>query len=263
VIGDLKSVNMGSADDFLSYFVMGTRGMREFGFGGVLNTDDNLHLEFSAPMSMDVPTQGKNALALYKFREPLLPYLLPARGNAARAEQKEKWDRYLQAGGTYALAHVLFLRGGHDTPEFQRVITELDRKYPDYAPLRFLKGEVRDLVAMAPALIRAENFMFLNESGNRVVVEISAVKVRVGEERAAVVFVDNRTRAIYGQKYIAAKKEELEERVRRYADDVLSNLKSAYQKEAVNAAREGRAYPLAGTTIQKMKKIIGSKTGEA
>ena len=59
-----------------------------------------------------------------------------------------------------------------------------------------------------------------------VTVEISAVKVRIGEERAAVVFVDNRTRTIYGQKYIDAKKNELEERVQRYADDVLSNLKS-------------------------------------
>ena len=62
---------------------------------------------------------------------------------------------------------------------------------------------------------------------------------------------------------MSMRKEELEERVQRYADDVLSNLKSAYQKEVVNAAREGRAYPLAGTTLQKMKIIIGSMTREA
>jgi hypothetical protein len=142
-------------------------------------------------------------------------------------------------------------------------MAELDRKYSDYAPLRFLKGEVQDLVAMAPTLIRAERFSLLNEAGGIFVVEISAVKARIGEDRAAVIFVDNRTRTIYGQKYIDAKKEELEERVQRYADDVLSNLKSAYQKEAVNAVREGRAYPLAGTTLQKMEKIIGSMTGEA
>jgi spermidine synthase len=263
VIDDLKSVDMGSADDFLSYFVMGTNGMREFGAGGVLNTDDNLHLEFSAPLSMDVPTQGKNADALYRFRESLLPYLLPAKGDASRSAQNRKWDRNLQAGERYSLAHVLFLRGGHETPEFKGVVAEMDRKYPDYAPLRFLKGEVRDLAAMAPTLIRTENFMLLNEAGNRVAVEISAVKVRIGEERAAVVFVDNRIRTIYGQKYVDARKEELEERVQRYADDVMSNLKSAYQKEVVNAAREGRAYPLAGTTLQKIKIIIGSMTREA
>ena len=263
VVDDLKSVDMGSADGFLSYFVMGTNGMSAFGAGGILNTDDNLHLEFSAPMSMDVPTQGKNADALYRFRESLLPYLSPEKEGASRTAQIRKWNRNLQAGERYALAHVLFLRGGHETPEFQGVMAELDRMYPEYAPLRFLKGEVQDLVAMNPTLIGAENFLMLNESGNRVAVEISAVKVRVGEERAAVLFVDNRTRAIYGQKYVDAKKEELEERTRRYADDVLSNLKSAYKKEAVKAAREGRAYPLAGTTLQEIKKIIGSMTGEA
>ena len=58
VVDDLRSVDMGSADDLLAYFVMGTAGMRKFGSGGVINTDDNLHLEFSAPMSMGVPTQG-------------------------------------------------------------------------------------------------------------------------------------------------------------------------------------------------------------
>jgi spermidine synthase len=263
VVDDLKSVDMGSADDFLGYFVMGTNGMRAFGAGGVLNTDDNLFLEFSAPMSMDVPTQGKNAQALYRFRESLLPYLVPAKGDVARSAQKGKWDRYLQLGGTYALAHILFLQGGHETPKFQAVMAEMDRKYPDYAPLRFLKGEVRDLVAMAPALISAENFMLLNESGIPVVLEISAVKVRVGEERAAVVFVDNRTRTIYGQKYIDAKKEELEERVRGYADDVLSSMKTAYQKEASLAARDGRRYPLAGTTLRKISDIVVSMTRES
>ena len=261
VIDDLKSVHMGSADDFLSYFVMGTNGMRAFGAGGVLNTDDNLHLEFSAPLSMDVPTQGKNAKALYRFRESLLPYVLPAKGDAARSAQIKKWDRYLQAGGTYALAHVLFLRGGHDTPEFQGILGELDRRYPDYAPLKFLKGEVLELVDMTPTLIRAEQFFLSGETGNKVSLEISAVKVRVGEERAAVIFVDNRSRTIYGQKYIDARKEELEGRVRIFADDVLSNLKTAYRKEAVLAAREGRAYPLASSTLQKMKEILTSTDG--
>ena len=261
VADDLKRVDMGSADDFLSYFVMGTDGMRAFGARGVLNTDDNLHLEFSAPMSMDVPTTGKNARELYRYRENLLPYLLPAKGDTARAAQVRKWERNLQAGKTYAPAHVLFLRGGHDTPEFRGVMAELDRSYPDYAPLRFLKGEFQDLVAMTPTLIGAENFLLLNETGNRVVVEISAVKVRIGEERAAVIFVDNRTRTIYGQKYIDAKKEELEEGVRRYADDVLLSLKNAYQQEAVLATRVGRAYPLTGTFNQKMKEILASTYG--
>ncbi len=263
VVDDLKSVDMGSADDFLDYFVMGTRGMAEFGAGGVRNTDDNLHLEFSAPMSMDVPTQGENALALYRFRESLLPYLLPAAGVAARDAQVEKWDRNLRAGEAYSMAHVLFLRGGYRTTEFSGIMRELDRTRPDYAPFRFLKGEVRDLAAMTPTLILSERFPLLNESGTRVIVEMSAVEVRIGEERAAVVFADNRTRTIYGQKYIDAKKEALEESVRRYAGEVLSSLRTAYGREPAFAARDGKAYPLMGTTLRKMREIIRSSTGSS
>jgi hypothetical protein len=66
------------------------------------------------------------------------------------------------------------------------------RRDPDSSPLKFLKGEVQDLVAMAPTLIRAEKFLLQTDLGGTVVVELSAVKVRIGEERAAVIFVDNR-----------------------------------------------------------------------
>ena len=86
----------------------------------------------------------------------------------------------------------------------------------------------------------------LNDSGNRVTVEISAVKVRIGEERAAVMFVDNRTRTIFGQKYIDAKKNALEDIVSRYAEDVLANLKVCYQREATLAERKGTLVPSRG-----------------
>jgi spermidine synthase len=266
VIEDLRSVNMGSADEFLSYFVMGTDGMKNFGAGGVINTDDNLHLEFSAPLSMDVPTQGKNAEALYRFRESLLPYLSPdlspAQGGADRNAQAAKWDRYLQAGRAYARAHVLFLRGGHSTPEFQGIVKELDRRYPAYAPAAFLKREVQELIAMTPSLIREEQFVLMNETGEKVTLEISAVKVGVGEERAAVIFVDNRARIIYGQRYIDADQEELEARVRQFADDVMKNLRIAHQRETLLAMRDGRPYPLADATLRKMKEVITSTTRE-
>ena len=261
VLDDLKSIDMGSAEDFLAYFVMGTAGMKEFGSGGVINTDDNLHLEFSAPMSMDVPTQGKNANALYRHRESLLPYLLPATGISARKAQIERIERNFRTGGTYALAHVLFLSGGSGTTEFAKVMEELERTSPEYAPVRFLKGEIRDLAAMTPTLIRSEKFSMLDDAGRRVTVEISAVKVRIGEERAAVMFVDNRNRKIFGQKYVDAKKNALEYSVSRYAEDVLVNLKACYQREASLEERKGRSFPPADATLRKLQGIITSMTG--
>ncbi len=160
VFDDLKSVDMGSADDFLAYFVMGTKGMKEFGAGGVINTDDNLHLEFSAPMSMDVPTQGReratpctgtgNPCCLTCFLQRGLPHGTP-RSNGPNGISGQ--------ARTYALAHVLFLSGGSGTPEFARDHGRTGtRRIRNMPPYKFLKGEVRDLVAMTPTLIRAEKF---------------------------------------------------------------------------------------------------------
>jgi hypothetical protein len=102
----------------------------------------------------------------------------------------------------------------------------------------------------------------MNETGEKVTLEISAVKVGVGEERAAVIFVDNRARIIYGQRYIDADKEELEARVRQFADDVMKNLRIAHQRETLLAMRDGRPYPLADATLRKMKEVITSTTRE-
>jgi len=94
-------------------------------------------------------------------------------------------------------------------------------------------------------------------------VEISAVKVRIGEDRAAVVFVDNRTRKIFGQKYIDAEKNALEDSVSRYAEVVLANLKVCYRMEATLAERKGRSFPPADATLRKIQEIITSMTGGA
>ena len=192
-----------------------------------------------------------------------MPYLRSVTGIAARKAQIERTERNFRAGGTYALAHVLFLSGGSGTTEFAKVMEELERAYPEYAPVRFLKGEIRDLAAMTPTLIRSENFLMLDDSGKRVEIEISAVKVRIGEERAAVVFVDNRNRKIFGQKYIDAEKNALEDSVSRYAEEVLANLKGGYQREATLAERKGRSFPPADATLRKIQDIITSRTGGA
>ncbi len=236
VADDLASVEMGSAEDFLAYFVMGTKGMREFAEGGVVNTDDNLHLEFTAPMSMNVPTQGKNAQALYRFREPLHPYLLPGPDGKLREAQAERFRRQLEAGKIYSMAHVLFLRGKHETGVFEKTVEQVDRILPGYAPLRFLKGEVRDMMAMTPVLVRAADFILLEDGGTLVSLEISAVRVNIGDRRAAVVFVDNRTRTIFGQRYFDAEPGELDGIIRRFVDEAFAVLASAKTVDEVKAA---------------------------
>lgn len=259
VAGDLMSVNMGSAEDLLSYFVMGTEGLKAFAGDGLVNTDDNLRLEFSAPLSVGVPLMGRNARALYPFREPVLPYLLPASTPSARAGQVRRWERNFEAGRSYAEAHVLFLRGGYERAEFREIVRELDRSHGAYAPLRFLKGEVEDLVAMNPKLLRAQSFVLLGGDGRTVGVEISAVMVPVGRERAAVIFVDNFEKRVFGQIYVDARAGELEGKLRDLADMVLSEVDRAYRRKAQPDPR-GWGYPAYDDFLRELRGIISSMT---
>ena len=88
---DLKPVMMGTATDFLSYFIMGTAGLKAFSRGGIVNTDDNLYLEFSTPVSVGENMMQTNVNALARHRESLLPYLVAAKDTTARDKQKDRW----------------------------------------------------------------------------------------------------------------------------------------------------------------------------
>jgi len=134
---------------------------------------------------------------------------------------------------------------------------ELDQKYPWYAPGRFLKTEYQTALAMEPRLLQQSAFRLANEKGEPVVVEISAVLVPVSKTRASIMFVDNRVRIVYGQLYVNEYGQG--DFVNRFVDDVLAAMRAAYQKEAENSLRQGRALPAASETLQKMKDVIGSK----
>ena len=89
IAGDLRKVSMGSATDLLSYFVMGTEGMKRFGQHGTLNTDDHLYLEFSAPFSIANPAvMAANVESIAARRESILPYVKPAADTEAREAQR-------------------------------------------------------------------------------------------------------------------------------------------------------------------------------
>lgn len=83
--------------------------------------------------------------------------------------------------------------------------------------------------------------------------------MRVGKGRAVVMFVDNRAREIYGQLYLDGHNEELDERIRRFSDDVMESLNTGYRKEAERVKSEGRAYPPATATASVLRTIVSSK----
>jgi len=261
IAGDLKRVLMGSAADFLSYFVMGTEGMRNFSRNAIVNTDNNLYLEFSAPYSIgEFTVMGENIAAIIQNRESILPYLAPAQGAAARAEQVKRWTANKAAAEAAGPALALFLAGRYETAEFKQYMKTLDERYPWFAPGKFLKNEYDIQAALNPVLLEKTAFVLLDEGGAKVRIEISAVLVPISLERAMVVFVDNDAQVKYGEIYVSGDDKKI--RMRGIAQDVMTGIRAAYEREVELAARRGRALPPAGLTMQTIRDIISSKVRE-
>ncbi len=258
IFGDLGRVTMGSATDFLSYFVMGTEGMKNFSNGGVLNTDNNLYLEFSAPFS--IATQSvmeTNVHTIIKYRESILPYLVTPKGKMAQAEQQRRWANHPEAVEMTGRALGFFLGGRLNTSEFKKSMEELDKKFPGYAPARFLKSEVQRALSMGPRLLQSTAFLLLNEGGLKSMTEISAVLVPISKKRASIMFVDNKARVIYGQLYVSDYDES--DFVNRFVNEVMVHIRAVYQKEVENALRQGGTLPLAEPALGKIKETIAGE----
>jgi spermidine synthase len=260
VYRDLRGVMMGSASDFLSYFMMATRGMQAFSANGIINTDDNLYLEFSAPRFMGINVMGTDFEAITRYRESILPYLVPAPAGKPRAEQVSRWNRAAKAAAVYDRAHVLFVSQLYNQPEFRYLAAELAKLYPDYAPGRFLMQEYRYWQLVKPFLLRSIPFTVLNERGQKVVTYVSAVVVRVSDKRAALMFVDNAAKKIYGQMYFSAPN--IDVRMVNFERDIEALLTSAYREEMDRAHSRGEPFPSAVLVDQRIQDIIASNTDE-
>ena len=263
VAGDLTRVSMGSSTDLLSYFVMGTQGMKRFGQNGALNTDDHPYLEFSAPFSIAIASvMAKNVEAIAAQRESILPYLKPAAdAGGAREEQQERWSGQLTAGGLNDRALALFLGRSPTDPDFAGALRRLTLEYPAYAPGRALWSEYEAALALEPRLLEQASFRLMDESGGPMVVEISAVLVPVSKTRASIMFVDNRARTVYGQVYIDDYDQE--GRGQRSAGDVMAAVRAAYEKDAAAARAGQKSLPPVTQTLRNISAVVGSKVRDA
>jgi len=262
---DLRGVDMGGVRDFLSWFVMGTEGLRAFAGDAVVNTDDNLRLEFSAPRSQGVPELTvKNVSALARFRESLLPYLAPSATAQGREAQERACREALDAGHRYDALHAAFLGGEGGSPAFSARLAELEARYPGYAPARFLRAESEAEASHSPRLLRAERFDVRTEEGGRSrTVEIAAVSMRVAETRGAVIIVDNDAREVYGQRYVDAPEEDLDAAMRRLADEIMDAVVATYAREAARAPSAIPGSPGAPPerpTLEALRSVVRGRT---
>lgn len=261
VFTDLNKVQMDSAKDFLSYFVMGTEGMKAFGKNGRINTDDNLYLEFSAPLSIGKGSlMEQNTNAIVRYRENLSAYMQLAVEEESRKEQMKSWDAYNKAAKVYDRAHALFLGGHFSSIEFKHLMDNLDKNYPWFAPGRFLKNELASEVAKEPQLIKKFDFTLLNESGNRTEVEIAAVLSRISDEMVVVDFVESRARIVFGHLSIPGTYRD--EFINRFVNDVMNSIEAIYLQEKDIALEQGKAHPFSKVTMDKIRKVISNKIRE-
>ena len=256
----LALVQMGTAEDLLSFYLMGTSGARAFGMGGALNTDDNVVLEFSAPESQGVgDLVGKNVAALSAARESVQPYLAPAAAEANPRAQTERWSRHLETGRRFGEAHVRFLLGDRDGPQLEGVLADVRARDPGYAPLRFLLEEKELWKRSEPALVRVAEFEVRTNAGARGVLRISAVRQYVGRRRVLVSIVDNARREIYGQRYIDGEFGQLDVEVARFIADSLSSLEAVASR--VPSRVKGEA-PMEAELVSALRQEAASVVGQ-
>jgi spermidine synthase len=233
--------------------------MKSFGSNGTVNTDDNLYLEFSSPLSVGRNVMMANASALSQYRENILPYLQPAMGRKEREEQRKKWAINAETAAVTDRAHALFLGGLVETKDFQQWLTSRDRTYPSFAPGRFIKEQYEDQQSQIPTLLQSTPLALFNDKGERVVIEISAVMVRISGERAAVMFVNNVAKIIYGQRYFSGP--DLDGRSQKFAHDVLADVEAVYRRDTQRARGQGKEFPSIRPTMDRIKHGIEEKTG--
>jgi len=257
IANDLAVVDMGSAEDFLSYFVAATEGSRAFAAGGVVNTDDNLSLEFSAAESIGVArVMGDNVRALAEVRENILDVLRPAPEGPTRTDQLERWKKNEEAARLYDQAHALFLWGEAGGDPFLRVRARLSESFPRYAPFRFLEREYQTGLAETPKRIAYADFPVRTPSGGQRVLQVSAVTMRMGDARAVVMFVDNDRREIYGQRYFDGSALELDREVERFTEETLNALRTAYLGLARSRDGERPTPPLEAAVSMRLKECV-------
>jgi spermidine synthase len=200
VKADLAPLAMGSARDFLSYFIMGTSGMTAFAEEGTINTDNNLYLEFSAPLSMGRHfLTGRNAATLAQYRESILPYLALSKEEDTNGADKMKYLALDGAGKYYDRAHALFLSETPEAPELSSLLKYLDQNYPGYGPARFLKSVYKQDMERAPALVWSMDLPAFDENGRLVMIKLIALKTKMGPDAAFLDFAEPERRIHFGR----------------------------------------------------------------
>jgi hypothetical protein len=105
--------------------------------------------------------------------------------------------------------------------------------------------------------VAAETFATL-DGGTPTHLEITAVSLGTGTGRAALIFVDNAARDVYGERYFEAPESELEAHVRAEAGEVLDALRQEHAALVREAARRGLPAPSREEVASSLRRRVAA-----
>jgi spermidine synthase len=259
VLSDLRQVRMGTAEDLLSYFVMGSYGSNIYNIGGKINTDDNLYLEFSAPRSIGMEYLREANLAdILKHRERITPYLRRPEKEVERFWQRQKWEANYQAALLDDKVHVLGMAGKRMSYEYSELAAELDERYPRFAPWRFIKDEFKDEKGGVYKILKEITLVLLDENAAPIKAQFSAILVRKNDNMARVFFVDDSSRTVFGKLRVRGSGKD-DEYIESFVLEVMDEVQAAYASEMSKASVLGDKYPALISLFPRIKTLVEAK----
>jgi spermidine synthase len=169
---DLARGGVDGPADFLTRFVAGPRGLAAFSAGARVHTDDDLYLEWRAPLSLLRDAARLQPSALNRYREPVLSILRegaydedPALAAALGKRQRSREARLAVAESLreadlnalrdpFLAAGIEFLRGGRYV-EAVGALARAAADEPENAGTHLLLGEAYGLAGLEDASIVA------------------------------------------------------------------------------------------------------------
>jgi spermidine synthase len=256
VRGDLRRVEMGSARDLLAFFLFGTAGADAYAAGARLNTDDNLYLEFSAPLSIESSgLVAENFTGLVAHRESLLSYLAPADGEE-RSRQEARAAAALTAARIADPIRHRELAGEIDPAEAARLTAEFGPALGDYGPWRYLVGEFARDRAQAPRLLRQVLLPAVKPGGAVDPIRLGAVARRMTEVITTLDFVDGRDGRVLAHHEILGGPEGAAGEL---VDAAFRDVQDAYAAERRAASARGESAPAETRILERLAAVLGSR----
>jgi spermidine synthase len=252
---DLHQVKMGTALDLLSYFVMGSTGTAAYSHDGRINTDDNLYLEFSAPQSIGMEfLRGGNLAYLLQYRENLTPYLRKATDPLAWEQQSKRWDNNYQAALLADKAHFLGVTGQYLSYEYTDIATELEDRYPHYAPWQFTKEMSSDERGGDSKILKELELTLLDDQGTPFKAQFMAILVSKNNRWSRIFFVDDTTRTVFGK--LRVRRDNLNGEVEAFVTKVMQKTEAIYTTEAAKTAATGNSVPSLLKVFPMIKTMV-------